>query len=173
MNTFDETTRDPEPWGTLLASRDGLARQAARETLVRGGHLATPVLVTLLGDARTRVRWEAALALKEIADPAAAQPLALALGDEDRDVRWVAGEALAAIGRPGLGSLLGTLVNRADSFEFREAAEVAVSLIRSRDEAALLAPLLRDLREGKPPEVVAVAAADALEALTATGPVGA
>lgn len=170
MSTVDPTPQDPRKWALALADRDGMRRQTAREQLVAMGRSATPALTYLLADSDPTVRWEAAMALKDIADSASAQALALALADDDRDVRWVAAEGLAAIGRPSLKSLLTTLVSRSDAFEFREGAEVAVSLFTSPTEATLLAPVLQALRSGKPPEVVSVTAAEALEELGAGGP---
>ena len=57
---------------------------------------ARPIFVAALGDASERVRLEAAKALVNLPDPAAADPLIRLVGnaDEDRDVRIAAAEAL-------------------------------------------------------------------------------
>lgn len=80
------------------------------------------LLVELLSDPVAKRRWEAALALKEIADPAAATPLVNALEDEDHDVRWVAGKALIALRMAGLRSVLSGLIQRSGSVVFRTSA---------------------------------------------------
>lgn len=152
-------------WALALASNFGLQRQAARENLVALGRDATPILTRLLEDSHSRVRWEAALALKDIVDPAAAVALANALKDENGDVRWVAAEGLAAIGAEGLQPLLRTLMEYADSFELRDAAHVAISLLEDPEQRELLAPVYRALKDGESPEVVMMAAAAALDVL--------
>lgn len=98
-------------WAANLASRDGLLRRHSRASLVSYGRDATPLLVGLFEDERNQVRWEAAIALLEIGDPAAVDALILALEDKDEDVRWVAAEALIAIGEPAVKSLLHELVD--------------------------------------------------------------
>lgn len=93
-------------WALVLATDDVEKRQSARETLVRIGPEATPVLITLLDSSLSSVRWEAALALKEIRDPASSGALAEAMKYKNGDVRWVAAEALAGTGTDGLEALL-------------------------------------------------------------------
>lgn len=159
--------KNPGVWALVLATKDGLQRQSARETLVAMGREATPVLVQLLDDPDSRVRWETAMALKDIADPAAAGALVQTLKDENGDVRWVAAEGLAAIGKEALDPLLRTLAEDADSFELRDAAHVAISLLKDPELRALLAPVYRAMKDGKAPEVVMMAAAEVLEALQA------
>jgi len=159
-------SENPGVWALTLATKDGLQRQAARERLVAMGREATAVLIRLLEEPDPRVRWEAALAMKDLGDPAAAEALVEALKDENGDVRWVAAEGLAAIGRESLRPLLRTLVADADSFELRDAAHVAISLLHGEDQLDLLAPVYRALKDGRSAEVVMTAAAEALEALT-------
>ena len=79
------TGSDQAPAGSLavaLEAKSGLARENARRHLVEMGLAATPVLETLLQDTRTQVRWEAAMAMKEIADPTSVPSLIDALEDE-------------------------------------------------------------------------------------------
>jgi len=157
-----EKPEGPERWGSVLLAEDGIRRKAARESLVGLGREATPLLLRLLNDPHAGVRWEAALALKEIRDPDAAKALAEALKDENSDVRWVAAEALAAIGRGAVRPLLEVIRKGADSFELRDAAHVAISLMRDSGEWSVLSTVYHALKEGEPPEVVVLEAADAL-----------
>ena len=53
--------------------------------------------IRALGDKDGRVRLRATIALGEIGDPRAVEPLTRALGDEDEDVRQSAGKALNKI----------------------------------------------------------------------------
>jgi HEAT repeat protein len=145
-------------WAVALGARSGLARENARRHLVEMGLAATPVLETLLQDRRKQVRWEAAMAMKEIADPASVQSLIDALEDEDRDVRWVAAEALADIGEVGLKPLLESLVLRGDSLELREGARLVFSQIQDYDLRYILHPVSDALEQSQPPEAVMVEA---------------
>jgi HEAT repeat protein len=152
-------------WALALATKDGMQREVARRRLVALGREATPVLIQLLDDSEPKVRWEAALALKELGDPASVEALVEALKDENSDVRWVAAEGLAVIGEESLRPLLETLRQEADSFELRDSAHVAISLLEDGELRELLAPVYQAMKDGKSPEVVIMAAAEALEAL--------
>ncbi len=99
---FKINQNNPGVWALILATKDGLQRQATRENLVAMDRDATPVFLRLLENPDSRVRWEAALAPKHLADPAAAEALVEALKDENGDVRWVAAEGLGAIGEASL-----------------------------------------------------------------------
>jgi HEAT repeat protein len=163
----EKNLTSPGAWALVLAVKDGLQRQAAREALVAMGPEATPVLIRLLGEPDSLVRWEAALALKETADPAAAEALVQALKDEDKDVRWVAAEGLAAIGGEAMKPLLQALAKDADSFELRDAAHVAIGLLEDPEQRALLAPVYRAVKDGNAPGMVMMAAEEVLDALKA------
>jgi len=165
----EQNSVNPGVWALVLATKDGVQRQSARETLVAMGREATPVLVKLLDDPHSSVRWEAALALKDIADPASSESLAEALKDENGDVRWVAAEALGALGPEGMRPLLKTLMEDADSFELRDAAHVAISLLRDSGDRELLSGVYKALKNGSPPEVVMMEAAEAMETLKKRG----
>jgi hypothetical protein len=149
-------------WAVALGAKSGLARENARGHLVEMGPAATPLLEALLQDNRRQVRWEAAMALKEIADPKSVPALIDALEDEVRDVRWVAAEALAAIGEPGLKPLLEALVLRGDSLEVREGARLVMSQIEEDDLRYILDPVYEALQHSLPPEVVIMAAGKVL-----------
>lgn len=83
---------------TQLNSNEGIARQRARERLVKLGASAVPCLIEMLTDPRDHLRWEAAKALSEIGDPKAAPALVQALEDDYCGVRWLAAEALIKLG---------------------------------------------------------------------------
>jgi HEAT repeat protein len=159
---LDVYQQEMNDWAVALGARSGLARENARRHLVEMGELVTPLLETLLEDNRTQVRWEAAMAMKEIADPASIPFLIEALEDEDGDVRWVAAEALAAIGEPGVKPLLEALVLRGDSLEVREGAQLVFSQIEDEDLRDILDPLREALEDSLPLEVVMVEAGKAL-----------
>ncbi len=146
-----------------LASRSPVARERARAALVGIGKPAVPLLVPLLSDRVAHVRWEAAKALCDIADPTAACALAEALEDREPDVRWVAGAALIALGRHGLETVLATLLRRAKSPTFREGARhVCRALAWRRRLRPILLPVLGALRTSEPELVVPLAAYRAL-----------
>lgn len=159
---LENDIKGPRFWASELVTKDGIHRKAAREKLSSMGREATAVLLGLLDDPRAVVRWEAALALKEIGDPDAAEALARAMKDENGDVRWVAAEALAAVGRAAIRPLLEVIKREADSFELRNAAHVAISLMRDSEDWEVLSPVFQALKDGEPAEVLVLEAADAL-----------
>ncbi len=156
---------NPGVWALILATKDGLQRQATRENLVAMDRDATPVLLRLLENPDSRVRWEAALALKDLADPAAAEALVEALKDENGDVRWVAAEGLGAIGEASLRPLLKSIMNDAGSFELRDAAHVAIHFLRDKGQRELLEGVYRAIMERRSSAEVIMAAADAMDVL--------
>jgi HEAT repeat protein len=162
-------TEDAAVWAQALSSKDGVSRQSARENLVAMERAATPILIRLLEDAHSQVRWEAALALKDISDPAAVDALVAALRDEEGDVRWVAAEALAGIGRASVVPLLRSLTEYADSFELRDSAPVVIGFLRDPGLRETLEPVHEALRDGGSPEVVIAEAGEALELLEGRG----
>jgi HEAT repeat protein len=133
MDTEKPNTSQIESWITALKGRDGLARQRARWQLVALGRAATPFLIPLLSDHETQTRWEAAMALSEIADPASIPALLQTLADEEDDVGWLAAEALAAIGRPAVEPLLRALIAGAGSVDIRNGAHHALRRLRRTD----------------------------------------
>jgi len=155
----------------LLASTDGVERQAAREQLEEIGRSAVPKLVKALKSPSERARWEAAKALVKIADPSAAPALVSALCDQKAAVRWLASEALIQLGRDALAPLLRGLEGSSDSIWFRDGAHhVLRSLIRDgvADEAI---PVLEALEDIEPSVEAPIAAYHVLEDLRKTGAV--
>ncbi|MFC1660358.1 HEAT repeat domain-containing protein [Gemmatimonadota bacterium] len=146
--------RDVAGRAEVLGSRDSFTRQNARERLVELGSAAVPLLRRLLEADRNRVRLEAALGLRDLANPSSTHALLQALEDEDGDVRWVAAEALAAIGEPGLEPLLAALIIRADSLELREGARLVISYLDDWDLRMAMDPVREALGRRSSPEVV-------------------
>jgi len=136
-----------------LADGNGLARQKAREALVEIGHPAVPALTAALGSHETHVRWEAAKALHDLADPASAEALVAALEDKSFDVRWLAAEGLALIGRKALEPLLEALADHGAAIWLREGAHHVLKAAARRGLAESVGPMLAAL-EGVEPELV-------------------
>jgi HEAT repeat protein len=148
-----------------LASASGQARTASRQALVSIGSPAVPFLIDATADPSEQVRWEAAMALSQIADPRAAPALVRALEDSEFSVRWLAAEGLLAMGRNGLEPLLRELVRQSDSVWLRMGAHYVVRQLSGRDLKEVLQPLLAALDGLEPALEVPMAAAAALEAL--------
>jgi HEAT repeat protein len=72
-----------------LASKDGITRVKARRQLVAYKARSVAPLITTLSSENHWVRWEAAKALSQIANPASVQALLGALSDTEFDVRWL------------------------------------------------------------------------------------
>jgi HEAT repeat protein len=152
-----------------LASEDWRARQEARHSLVRLGSRAVAPLVKALdesNDSYWTLRWEAAKALGEIADPAAAPALLRVLEDERDGIRWLAAEGLIAMGRGGLLPLLEALVHRSNSGRLRAGAHHVLRELVEKDPQGIITPVLRALEDIEPVIEVPPAAQAALDALT-------
>jgi HEAT repeat protein len=126
-----------------LADRDVAVRQRARHTLAALGKEVVPGLCEVLEHGSFEARWEAALALGEIGDPAAAPSLVAGLRDKEPDVRWLAAEGLARIGRPAVPALLQGLIAHGDSFEMRQAAHHMIHDLKDLKLRQELAPLMQ------------------------------
>ena len=139
---------------------DGAVRREARQTLVFIGKPAVDFLIPLLKDLDDDVRWEAAKALVEIADPRAASDLVDLLMDHNFGVRWLAAEALIAIGREALKPLLERLTEHPESSWLRRGAlHVLHNLtIRAPDLKEVVGPVITAL-EGFEPETGCLASA--------------
>jgi hypothetical protein len=154
-----------DPLLAQLAGRDGVQRRKAREKLVDIGKPAIPYLMTVLQSPNERGRWEAAKALGEIREPAAAPALVQALEDEESAIRWLAATGLIRMGREAMRPLLEALEGNANSVWLREGAHrVLHALIRDgvADEAI---PVLEALEDIEPAIEVPVAAYYALKEL--------
>jgi HEAT repeat protein len=98
-----------------LGSSDGVTRERARRALVEMGPRPVELLLQALRHRKSRVRFEAVMCLRDIADRRAIEGLVEALGDRVFEVRWVAAEGLIALGRPSVPPVLRALMERADS----------------------------------------------------------
>jgi sporulation protein YlmC with PRC-barrel domain len=147
-----------------LARDVPLVRVSARESLVAIGGPAVPALVEALGNPNRHLRWEAAKALSQIGDPAAAEALVKALEDELFGIRWLAAEGLIAVGREGLKPLLRALIQRSDSDWLRQGAHhVLHELARTGLEE--VRPVLAALEDIEPSIDVPLVARTTLDAL--------
>ncbi len=149
-----------------LESKDGLARQRARHSLVAIGKPAVPALVEALTDPDGHRRWEAAKTLEAIGDPSAAPALVRAMEDQDFGVRWLAAEGLIGLKRAGLASLLQALAEYPDRVWIREGAHHVFRMMVDHDLHDLVAPVLAALDGVEPVLEAPRAARAALKALT-------
>jgi len=115
-------TSDIDALLNFFRSKDGAARQWAREQLVRIGKPAVPRLLPLLSHPDDLIRWEACKTLEKIRDPHAAAALANALLDDNMDVRWVAADALIELEHRAIIPVLEIIERHYDSVLLREAA---------------------------------------------------
>lgn len=133
-----------------LCSEDGLVRVRARKHLVALGNQAVRPLKKLLGSKREWVRWEAAKALGQIGDPAAAQALIKALEDNMFDVRWLAAEGLIYMGKSALVPLLQAIRECPDSFWLREGVHHVLHDINNGKIAEIIRPVIMALESFEP-----------------------
>lgn len=136
-----------------LADGSGAVRLKARAALVEIGNPAVPALIATLRSHDAQVRWEAAKALHDLADPSAAAALVAALEDKSFDVRWLAAEGLALIGRKALEPLFSALADHGDAVWLREGAHHMLKIAAHRGLAETVGPVLAAL-EGVEPELV-------------------
>lgn len=155
-----------------LANHSPAVRERAREALVALGKAGVASLIGLLSHREPHVRWEAAKALRDIADPLAATALVNALEDDEADIRWLASEGLAALGRDGLEPLLAALLERAQSCRSCEGAHhVCHALAPKMGFGPILRPVLAALEQAEPAIGVPLAAYIALSKLRGFGAV--
>lgn len=138
---------------TLSTQKDTL-RESARHTLVAIGKPAVPSLIKALKNKKALIRWEAAKALEEIADPETAPKLVEALEDSDFDVRWLAAEGLIRMNIKGLKPLLEALEHRGDSVLLREGAHHVFHDLAKGELRKCLIPVLASLEALEPGEEV-------------------
>jgi HEAT repeat protein len=127
--TTDAVTCAPSVEGLIqqLGDRDGVTRERARRSLISLGSPAVEPLLHALKSKKSRVRFEAAMCLRDIADRRAIDGLVEALGDVTFEVRWVAAEALINVGRPVVPVVLQALIGRADSTWLRDGCRHVLS----------------------------------------------
>jgi len=125
----DAVTCAPTVDGLLaqLEDRDGVTRERARRSLVTLGGPAVEPLIQALKHRRSRVRYEAAMCLRDISDRRATDGLVEALADRTFEVRWVAAEALISLGRPVVPVVLHALMEHADSSWLRDGCRHVLS----------------------------------------------
>jgi HEAT repeat protein len=149
-----------------LESKDGIIRVKARRQLVAYKARSVAPLTKTLSNENHWVRWEAAKALSQIANPASIQALLGALSDTEFDVRWLAAEGLIRIGRKVVVPLLETLVEYSDSLWLREGIHhVLHDMNRGNLEEKTLHPVLTALEGTEPSLEAPLAAQKALDVL--------
>jgi len=173
-----------------LGDRDGVTRERARRSLVSLGGPAVEPLLGALKHRKSRVRFEAAMCLRDIADRRAVDGLVVALADRTFEVRWVAAEALINVGRPVVPVVLHALMEQADSTWLRDGCRHVLSHFAGLDLRAayhmehhpawidfdlrdVLAPVVKALEQPGAASRVPVVAVQALEFFPVTVPHGA
>jgi len=159
-----------EPLVQALHSKSAPEREEARGKLIALGHAGLIPLLHCLNDSHEQVRWEAAKALEQIADPAAAEALAEAMDDESAGVRWTAGEALIRLGWEGAKQVLVSLLRKSDSTSLCTAAHHVLSHFVRHKDGEFLKPVLQRLEGPEPAVSVPLAALTALGHLRKSGP---
>jgi HEAT repeat protein len=116
-----------------LKSKDGIARQTARNSLIIIGEPALNALIKAFKIKEKTVHWEVAKALGQIGTKKAARVLVDALEDHDFSVRWIAAEGLIHMGAGGLLPLLEALREKTDSIWLREGSHHIIHDLVSRE----------------------------------------
>ena len=141
-----------------LASHNDTKRVKARHSLVAMGKATVPLLIAALKSQNSLMRWEAAKALGEIADPGTASALVDALEDDDFDIRWLAAEGLTKLNILALKPLLQALEKRGDSILLQEGAHHVFHDLAKEGLRKFLVPILAALEALEPGEEVPWAA---------------
>jgi len=153
----------------MLASKDGVIRQKAREELVALGKPAVSSLIQALQNSKLdQVRWEAAKALGGINDTRSIPPLVQALEDNISDVAWTAADALKAFRKAAWPPLLEALIkSKSESVALRKGAHHV--LVNQREDGFndLLSTLLKALESSSAPESSTIAAHEILKRMNA------
>lgn len=165
MNEQKGTGTNIESLMDMLASKDGIVRQKAREALVALGKPAVSSLTRALRNSKLdQVRWEAAKALGNINDTGSLPALVKALEDSNSDVAWVAADALKSFKKAAWPALLQALTEHgSESVLLRKGAHHV--LVDQKEDGLndLLATLLQALESSSAPESSAVAAHEILK----------
>jgi HEAT repeat protein len=155
-----------EEWLQELESRAGPDRERARRALIALGSPAVPALCQALRHSDEKVRWEAAKALGELGDPAAAPALVETLSDPSFAVHWLAARALVALREDALLPLLHVLASGSGPDRLWAGAHHVIGAFPKAVRTPELERLLQTL-DGPEPEIEAPQAALlALRALT-------
>jgi HEAT repeat protein len=153
-------SKETEEISARLSDQDPRCRHEAREQLVSMGVTVLPVLYQKLTSPDWHVRWEAAKALGEIGDPAAAEMLVALLQDDDTSVRWAAMGSLIDLGRGSLRPVLEALTHDFQSARLREGVHHILHTLANRGKlTGIEAEVFRAL-EGAAPSVQAAWAAN-------------
>jgi HEAT repeat protein len=148
-----------------VGSEQVAIRNYARHLLVALGSEAVPALTNLLANGNVYARAQAAKALGEIHDPAAASALVKALEDESVSVPLKAAEALSLLGKPGLRALLSALIKRPASYRLRHGAQRVFHARKYLDSSESLNRLLEVLDSAASEQALSNAAQHALNLL--------
>ena len=165
VNKQKRTSENLETLIELLASKDGMIRQKARESLVIIGKPAVPSITKLLQNSGFyQIRWEAAKILGGIDDKRAIPSLVKALEDNDHDVSWLAAEALSKFKKAAWPALLRLLIKSgSDSVLFRHGVHHVLKNQKEEGFNDLLAILKEALESKTIPESAIIAANDILK----------
>ena len=133
---------------TKLSNSDGSLREKARLALIDIGKEAVPGLADALSSKQEQLRWEAAKALVNIADPVSVPALIKVLRDEVFDIRWLAAKALIAIGRDSIEPLLQAIIDESnDSFLQEGAHHIIAYLLPSLSKSTELVEILKPVKD--------------------------
>jgi HEAT repeat protein len=170
MNEQNGTGTKSESLMDMLASKDGVVRQKAREALVALGKSAVSSLIQALQNSRQdQVRWEAAKALGDINDTAAMPVLVKALEDNNSDVAWAAADALKTFQKAAWPPLLQALIkSKSESAALRKGAHHVLVDQKEDGFNDLLATLLKALESSSAPESSDLAAHEILKRMNVT-----
>ncbi len=124
--------------------------QKARRSLVEIGKPAVPSLIKALSSPKLWVRWEAAKALSQIADPAATDSLIKLLEDKQFDMRWMAAEGLINIGYKALIPVLEALLDHPDSTWLQEGTHHILGDLARGKYKPVLKPIITALESFQP-----------------------
>jgi HEAT repeat protein len=154
----------------MLASKDGMVREKAREVLVSMGKPAVSSLTQALKHSgQDQVRWEAAKALGSIGDTRAIPSLVTALKDCNPDVAWLAAEGLIKFEKHAWPPLLRALISDgAKSVLLRQGAHHVLLNQHEHGFRDLLKILETDLECNTMPEMTLNAARDILKKMNNT-----
>lgn len=169
MNEQKGTSTNLESLMDMLANKDGVIRQKARDALVELGKPAVSSLTrALLNSKQDQVRWEAAKALGGINDTGSIPSLVQALEDNNSDVAWAAADALKTFRKAAWPSLLQALIkSKSEAVALRKGAHHVLVDQNEDGFNDLLATLLKALESSSAPESSAVAAHEILKRMNA------